>query len=98
MPLNEDLMSRAQNGPGIAVTRIPDWYRRCWFVEGNDSRWINMPDNKVKMFEVRPFGSVKSLRGKIREVITLMGLPYSLDVIDNLFGIMKRTESFDSNR
>jgi zeta-carotene desaturase len=97
--LNEDLMSRAQNGPGVVNKES----LRIGIVGAGLSGMIAAMDladagHKVEMFEVRPFvgGKVASWKDKEGNHIE-MGLHVFFGCYYNLFGIMKRTESFDKN-
>jgi zeta-carotene desaturase len=97
--LNEDLMSRAQNGPGKKNQES----LRIGIVGAGLSGMVAAMDladagHEVEMFELRPFvgGKVSSWQDKSGNHIE-MGLHVFFGCYYNLFGIMKRTGSFDKN-
>ena len=97
--LNEDLMSRAQNGPGIVNKES----LKIGIVGAGLAGMIAAMDladagHEVEMFEVRPFvgGKVSSWIDKDGNHIE-MGLHVFFGCYYNLFGIMKRTQGFDEN-
>jgi zeta-carotene desaturase len=97
--LNQNLMSRAQNGPGKMNARP----LRIGIVGAGLAGMVAAMDladagHKVEMFEVRPFvgGKVSSWKDKEGNHIE-MGLHVFFGCYYNLFGIMKRTGGFDRN-
>jgi zeta-carotene desaturase len=97
--LNQDLMSRAQNGPGIVNKES----LKIGIVGAGLAGMIAAMDladagHSVEMFEVRPFvgGKVASWKDKEGNHIE-MGLHVFFGCYYNLFGIMKRTGSFDKS-
>ena len=97
--LNKDLMARAQNGPGIKNEES----LKIGIVGAGLAGMIAAMDladagHSVEMFEVRPYvgGKVSSWQDKEGNHIE-MGLHVFFGCYYNLFGIMKRTGSFDDN-
>jgi zeta-carotene desaturase len=97
--LNKDLMSRAQNGPGV----VNKEKLRIGIVGAGLAGMVAAMDladagHDVEMFEVRPFvgGKVSSWKDKQGNHIE-MGLHVFFGCYYNLFGIMKRTGGFDQN-
>lgn len=97
--LNEDLMARAQNGPG----KKNEESLNIGIVGAGLAGMIAAMDladagHKVELFEVRPFvgGKVSSWQDKEGNHIE-MGLHVFFGCYYNLFGIMKRTNGFDKN-
>jgi zeta-carotene desaturase len=97
--LNQDLMARAQNGPG----KVNEESLNIGIVGAGLAGMIAAMDladagHKVELFEVRPFvgGKVSSWKDKQGNHIE-MGLHVFFGCYYNLFGIMKRTGSFDTN-
>ena len=97
--LNEDLMARAQNGPG----KVNQEKLKIGIVGAGLAGMIAAMDladagHDVEMFELRPFvgGKVSSWKDKDDNHIE-MGLHVFFGCYYNLFGIMKRTGSFDEN-
>jgi len=97
--LNEDLMARAQNGPG----KKNEESLKIGIVGAGLAGMIAAMDlvdagHEVEMFEARPFvgGKVSSWMDKDDNHIE-MGLHVFFGCYYNLFGIMKRTGSFDKN-
>ena len=97
--LNEDLMSRAQNGPG----KKNEESLKIGIVGAGLAGMVAAMDladagHQVEMFEVRPFvgGKVSSWQDKEGNHIE-MGLHVFFGCYYNLFGIMKRTGGFDEN-
>ena len=97
--LNENLMSRAQNGPG----KKNEESLNIGIVGAGLAGMIAAMDladagHKVEMFELRPFvgGKVSSWQDKEGNHIE-MGLHVFFGCYYNLFGIMKRTGGFDKN-
>jgi len=97
--LNKDLMSRAQNGPGI----VNQEKLKIGIVGAGLAGMVAAMDladagHDVEMFEVRPFvgGKVSSWKDKEGNHIE-MGLHVFFGCYYNLFGIMKRTGGFDEN-
>jgi len=97
--LNQDLMSRAQNGPGI----VNQESLKIGIVGAGLAGMVAAMDladagHQVEMFEVRPFvgGKVSSWKDKEGNHIE-MGLHVFFGCYYNLFGIMKRTGGFDEN-
>uniref|UniRef100_A0A7S2RNN4 Zeta-carotene desaturase, chloroplastic/chromoplastic n=1 Tax=Rhizochromulina marina TaxID=1034831 RepID=A0A7S2RNN4_9STRA len=95
--LNEDLMARAQNGPGKKNTES----LKIGIVGAGLAGMVAAMDlvdagHQVEMFELRPFvgGKVSSWQDKEGNHIE-MGLHVFFGCYYNLFGIMKRTGSFD---
>mmetsp|Transcript_5814 Transcript_5814/g.14181 ORF Transcript_5814/g.14181 Transcript_5814/m.14181 type:complete len:615 (-) Transcript_5814:65-1909(-) len=95
--LNENLMSRAQNGPG----KKNEEQLHIGIVGAGLAGMIAAMDladagHKVELFEVRPFvgGKVSSWQDKDGNHIE-MGLHVFFGCYYNLFGIMKRTGAFD---
>lgn len=96
--LNEDLMARAQNGPG----KVNSERLKIGIVGAGLAGMIAAMDladagHDVEMFELRPFvgGKVSSWKDKDDNHIE-MGLHVFFGCYYNLFGIMKRTGSFDT--
>lgn len=97
--LNEDLMARAQNGPGKKNKES----LKIGIVGAGLAGMIAAMDladagHQVEMFELRPFvgGKVSSWKDKDDNHIE-MGLHVFFGCYYNLFGIMKRTGGFDKN-
>lgn len=97
--LNKDLMSRAQNGPGVKNKESLS----IGIVGAGLAGMIAAMDladagHKVELFEVRPYvgGKVSSWKDKDGNHIE-MGLHVFFGCYYNLFGIMKRTGGFDKN-
>lgn len=97
--LNQDLMSRAQNGPG----KKNEESLTIGIIGAGLAGMIAAMDladagHKVELFEVRPFvgGKVSSWLDKDGNHIE-MGLHVFFGCYYNLFGIMKRTGGFDKN-
>ena len=97
--LNEDLMARAQNGPG----KKNQEKLKIGIVGAGLAGMIAAMDladagHEIEMFETRPFvgGKVSSWQDKEGNHIE-MGLHVFFGCYYNLFGIMKRTGSFDEN-
>jgi zeta-carotene desaturase len=97
--LNQDLMARAQNGPG----KKNEESLKIGIVGAGLAGMIAAMDladagHEVEMFEVRPFvgGKVSSWQDKEGNHIE-MGLHVFFGCYYNLFGIMKRTGGFDKN-
>lgn len=97
--LNEDLMARAQNGPG----KINEEKLKIGIVGAGLAGMVAAMDladagHDVEMFELRPYvgGKVSSWKDKEGNHIE-MGLHVFFGCYYNLFGIMKRTGSFDEN-
>ena len=97
--LNQNLMARAQNGPG----KKNEESLKIGIVGAGLAGMIAAMDladagHQVEMFEVRPFvgGKVSSWQDKDGNHIE-MGLHVFFGCYYNLFGIMKRTGGFDQN-
>jgi len=97
--LNEDLMARAQNGPGKKNKES----LKIGVVGAGLAGMVAAMDladagHQVEMFELRPFvgGKVSSWIDKDGNHIE-QGLHVFFGCYYNLFGIMKRTGSFDEN-
>jgi len=97
--LNKDLMARAQNGPG----KVNKEKLKIGVVGAGLAGMVAAMDladagHDVEMFELRPFvgGKVSSWQDKEGNHIE-MGLHVFFGCYYNLFGIMKRTGSFDYN-
>jgi zeta-carotene desaturase len=97
--LNQDLMARAQNGPG----RKNKESLKIGIIGAGLAGMVAAMDladagHQVEMFEVRPFvgGKVGSWVDKDGNHIE-MGLHVFFGCYYNLFGIMKRTGGFDDN-
>jgi len=97
--LNENLMARAQNGPG----KKNEESLKIGIVGAGLAGMIAAMDladagHQVEMFEARPFvgGKVSSWIDKDGNHIE-MGLHVFFGCYYNLFGIMKRTGAFDKN-
>ena len=97
--LNEDLMARAQNGPG----KVNKEKLKIGIVGAGLAGMVAAMDladagHDVEMFELRPFvgGKVSSWKDKDDNHIE-MGLHVFFGCYYNLFGIMKRTGSFEEN-
>jgi len=98
--LNEDLMERAINGPGVkSKSKL-----KIGIVGAGLAGMVAAMDladagHDVEMFELRPFvgGKVSSWKDKDENHIE-MGLHVFFGCYYNLFGIMKRTGSFDQLR
>jgi zeta-carotene desaturase len=97
--LNKDLMSRAQNGPGkVNEESLHIGIVGCGLAGMVAAMDLADAGHKVEMFELRPFvgGKVSSWKDKQGNHIE-MGLHVFFGCYYNLFGIMKRTGSFDDN-
>jgi len=97
--LNENLMARAQNGPGIKNKEK----LKIGVIGAGLAGMVAAMDladagHEVEMFETRPFvgGKVSSWQDKEGNHIE-MGLHVFFGCYYNLFGIMKRTGGFDEN-
>jgi zeta-carotene desaturase len=97
--LNENLMARAQNGPG----KVNEESLSIGIIGAGLAGMIAAMDladagHKVEIFEIRPYvgGKVSSWLDKDGNHIE-MGLHVFFGCYYNLFGIMKRTGSFDEN-
>jgi len=97
--LNENLMARAQNGPGKKNSES----LKIGIVGAGLAGMIAAMDladagHEVEIFEARPFvgGKVSSWQDKDGNHIE-MGLHVFFGCYYNLFGIMKRTGGFDKN-
>lgn len=97
--LNKDLMARAQNGPG----KKNEEKLKVGVVGAGLAGLVAAMDladagHDVEMFELRPFvgGKVSSWKDEDGNHIE-MGLHVFFGCYYNLFGIMKRTGSFDTN-
>jgi len=97
--LNEDLMARAQNGPGVKNNEK----LKIGVIGAGLAGMVAAMDladagHEVEMFETRPFvgGKVSSWQDKDGNHIE-MGLHVFFGCYYNLFGIMKRTGGFDEN-
>ena len=96
--LNEDLMQRAQAGPGV----VSKSKLRVGIVGAGLAGMVAAMDladagHEVEIFEIRPFvgGKVSSWKDKDGNHIE-MGLHVFFGCYYNLFGIMKRTGAFDA--
>ena len=97
--LNQNLMARAQNGPGVKNKES----LKIGIIGAGLAGMIAAMDladagHQVEIFEVRPFvgGKVSSWKDKEGNHIE-MGLHVFFGCYYNLFGIMKRTGGFDEN-
>lgn len=97
--LNKDLMARAKNGPGVKNKE----QLKIGIVGAGLAGMVAAMDladagHKVELFELRPYvgGKVSSWKDKEGNHIE-MGLHVFFGCYYNLFGIMKRTGSFDTN-
>lgn len=97
--LNQDLMARAQNGPG----KVNKESLNIGIIGAGLAGMIAAMDladagHKVELFEIRPYvgGKVSSWKDKDGNHIE-MGLHVFFGCYYNLFGIMKRTGGFDQN-
>lgn len=97
--LNQNLMARAQNGPG----KKNEESLNIGIVGAGLAGMVAAMDladagHKVELFEIRPFvgGKVSSWQDKEGNHIE-MGLHVFFGCYYNLFGIMKRTGGFDEN-
>mmetsp|Transcript_1489 Transcript_1489/g.3455 ORF Transcript_1489/g.3455 Transcript_1489/m.3455 type:complete len:604 (-) Transcript_1489:126-1937(-) len=97
--LNEDLMSRAQNGPGVKNKEsLKIGIVGCGLAGMIAAMDLADAGHEIEMFETRPFvgGKVSSWQDKEGNHIE-MGLHVFFGCYYNLFGIMKRTGGFDEN-
>jgi len=97
--LNKDLMARAQNGPGkVNDAKLKIGIVGCGLAGMVAAMDLADAGHDVEMFEVRPYvgGKVSSWLDKDGNHIE-MGLHVFFGCYYNLFGIMKRTGSFDDN-
>mmetsp|Transcript_5906 Transcript_5906/g.8392 ORF Transcript_5906/g.8392 Transcript_5906/m.8392 type:complete len:595 (-) Transcript_5906:55-1839(-) len=97
--LNENLMARAQNGPG----KKNDEKLKIGIIGAGLAGMVAAMDladagHDIEMFETRPFvgGKVSSWKDKDGNHIE-MGLHVFFGCYYNLFGIMQRTGGFDDN-
>eukprot|EP00555_Chaetoceros_dichaeta_P002041 CAMPEP_0198249156 /NCGR_PEP_ID=MMETSP1447-20131203/748_1 /TAXON_ID=420782 /ORGANISM="Chaetoceros dichaeta, Strain CCMP1751" /LENGTH=545 /DNA_ID=CAMNT_0043933715 /DNA_START=163 /DNA_END=1800 /DNA_ORIENTATION=+ len=97
--LNEDLMARAQNGPG----KVNKEKLNIGIIGGGLAGMVAAMDladagHSVEVFELRPYvgGKVSSWKDDDGNHIE-MGLHVFFGCYYNLFGIMKRTGSFEKN-
>jgi len=97
--LNEDLMARAQNGPG----KVNSEKLKIGIIGAGLAGMVAAMDladagHDVEMFELRPYvgGKVSSWKDDDGNHIE-MGLHVFFGCYYNLFGIMKRTGSFEKN-
>jgi zeta-carotene desaturase len=97
--LNENLMARAQNGPG----KLNQEKLRIGIVGAGLAGMVAAMDladagHEIEMFETRPFvgGKVSSWKDKEGNHIE-MGLHVFFGCYYNLYGIMKRTGAFDTS-
>jgi len=97
--LNEDLMARAQNGPGV-VNSSP---LKIGIIGAGLAGMVAAMDladagHSVELFELRPYvgGKVSSWKDEDDNHIE-MGLHVFFGCYYNLFGIMKRCGSFEKN-
>jgi zeta-carotene desaturase len=97
--LNKDLMARAQQGPG----KVNQEKLKIGIIGAGLAGMVAAMDladagHDVEMFELRPYvgGKVSSWKDKEGNHIE-MGLHVFFGCYYNLFGIMKRTGSFDEN-
>jgi len=97
--LNEDLMARAQNGPG----KVNSEKLKVGIVGAGLAGMVAAMDladagHDVELFELRPYvgGKVSSWKDEEGNHIE-MGLHVFFGCYYNLFGIMKRTGSFEKN-
>ena len=97
--LNKDLTSRAQYGPGVKnVEKLKIGIIGAGLAGMVAAMDLADAGHDVELFEVRPFvgGKVSSWQDKQGNHIE-MGLHVFFGCYYNLFGIMKRTGSFDKN-
>jgi len=97
--LNQDLMARAQNGPGKKNQEsLKIGIVGCGLAGMIAAMDLADAGHQVEMFEARPFvgGKVSSWQDKEGNHIE-MGLHVFFGCYYNLFGIMKRTGGFDKN-
>jgi len=97
--LNEDLMARAQNGPGKKnKEKLKIGIVGCGLAGMIAAMDLADAGHEIEMFETRPFvgGKVSSWQDKEGNHIE-MGLHVFFGCYYNLFGIMKRTGGFDEN-
>lgn len=97
--LNEDLMSRAQYGPGKKNKEsLKIGIVGCGLAGMIAAMDLADAGHEIEMFETRPFvgGKVSSWQDKEGNHIE-MGLHVFFGCYYNLFGIMKRTGGFDKN-
>ncbi|KAJ8603016.1 hypothetical protein CTAYLR_001561 [Chrysophaeum taylorii] len=98
--LNKNLMKRAENGPGV----VSSSKLKVGIVGGGLAGMVAAMDladagHEVEIFELRPFvgGKVSSWKDKDGNHVE-MGLHVFFGCYYNLFGIMRRTGSFDMLR
>jgi zeta-carotene desaturase len=97
--LNQNLMSRAQNGPGKKNEEsLKIGIVGCGLAGMVAAMDLADAGHQIEMFETRPFvgGKVSSWKDKEGNHIE-MGLHVFFGCYYNLFGIMKRTGGFDEN-
>jgi len=97
--LNEDLMARAQNGPGKKNKEsLKIGIIGCGLAGMVAAMDLADAGHEIEMFETRPYvgGKVSSWMDKDGNHIE-QGLHVFFGCYYNLFGIMKRTGSFDKN-
>jgi zeta-carotene desaturase len=97
--LNKDLQARAKNGPGkVNKESLKIGIVGCGLAGMVAAMDLADAGHQVEIFEVRPFvgGKVSSWKDKNGNHIE-MGLHVFFGCYYNLFGIMKRTGSFDTN-
>ncbi|KAL1495170.1 hypothetical protein AB1Y20_017035 [Prymnesium parvum] len=95
--LNENLMQRALNGPGVvSSSRLRVGVMGAGLAGMVAAMDLADAGHDVELFELRPFvgGKVSSWKDKAGNHIE-MGLHVFFGCYYNLFGIMKRTGSFD---
>ena len=96
--LNKNLMARAQNGPGVKnKEKLKIGIAGAGLAGMVAAMDLADAGHDVEMFELRPFvgGKVSSWKDKDGNHIE-MGLHVFFGCYYNLFGIMKRTGSFDT--
>lgn len=97
--LNEDLMARAQNGPGKKNQEsLKIGIVGCGLAGMIAAMDLADAGHEIEMFETRPYvgGKVSSWQDKDGNHIE-QGLHVFFGCYYNLYGIMKRTGSFDTN-